>query len=269
MLTLFLAALSNINGEQAVAAVRKTMNDFGYRQPSRLQKLSVYNRFDKPAEKFWSVELGAKGNLYVTAHVRADDGRVVGFNIPAQRRTYHPTPTANATFRKRADELANQLRGSQPIRFDSLDGNRQGIVFATYKILIGGHPFIGSYSHAGYAVSFDVDTKRLLSYGIYDRPPRIDPRPPRLTQPQAEAIVRKYVADRLTPQFQRAGSTVGAIKYLGGEFGYHLVNGEPTARRVWKVDFTAKISHPRRFFGGIQSVVVDAVTGEIVPYGGN
>lgn len=265
---LLLAPLTEVNGDQALAAVKRTLSEFGYSQPVRLQKLNSYQAPNQPKTKYWSVELTGKGRFSATAHVRADDGRVVGFSVSRPHGDFTAPEPNDPILRRRADEIVRRLRGPHQVRFESLGRDKPGNAFAVYKLLIDGHPFVGSYTRAGYGIGFDAKTKRLVNYTIVDRPAPIDPRPARLTKAQAEAAVRKYIAETFIPQTKKWGGTVGATKFLGLEFGYHQVEGEPMARRVWKGEFSANVTHPRRLLSGRQTVLIDAITGAIVPYGG-
>lgn len=264
MLALLLFTPLNLNGEQAVTAARKTMADFGYRQPVRLQKLTAGNMFDKPSVQFWNIEFSSKGGP-ITARVRVDDGRVVGLKLPARRRGFHPSPAEQAGYRKPAAAIVDRLRGNRPVRFDSLHTN-QGIVFSSYKLLIGGFPFVGSYTYAGYAVSFDAETKALVGFDVLDEAPPIDPRPARVTQAQAELAIRRYVENEYLPEIRRSGrGTPGKPTYQPAEFGYFVVTGEKRARRVWSGEVNVNITSPFRDARGHRAVLIDALTGKPLP----
>lgn len=256
---------SPVNGEQAVATVRATLAEFGHRQSTRLGTITSSQMFDKPSVRFWNVELTSPTGP-ISARVRADSGRVVSLKFPDRRPIPYLARSADPTYRERAVQLVGRLQDNRPVRIDMLSGKSTGPVFATYKLLIEGHPFLDAYTNAGYSVTFDAKTKDLIAFETFDEPPPIDPRPARIDRSRAESLIRKYVKERLLPEgYGRSAIKFDKIDYRRPEYGYVVLRGEKQARRVWRGSFSIATTNTLRAFPSRRIVQIDAVTGQLLP----
>lgn len=253
------------SGEEAVALTRRTLSEFGYRNPARLHLLAPAPNDTPPSLRAWRVELKPTTGDIIYAYVHASSPHITFLKVPSPTNRNAPVTTDRSAQLAQATKFVDQLRGAQPVLLHSLVCDDIGVVKASYQAVIEGHTFFTPW-HAGYSISFDGRTNELREFAALREVPPIDPRPAVFDLPKAEEEFRRIVARDILPSFESTGRfKIEKVDYSPARFGYLLRRSESVARRAWVQTVTIHTDPTLRLRDRQFTIMFDAVTGDRIP----
>jgi len=248
-----LLLVSGISGDRAVALAKASFAQFGVKEALSLHLVTQ----SQESEKEWYVVLAdAQGKPFRA--VVAPDGGIRSLHLGRDFSWMDdgsPVNLSGTVWERRARAWLAQAGVKEEVQLESLVQNEAGMGRAFFAILRNGYPFVNE-PRFGYEFVFDYPSGALRSFNSIDRPPPVDPRPPKVEEETAVAALqaewKRILASRSPGNRPRLESD-GAP-----ELGYFLPTGKKRAVLVWSMRY----SEVYGCVGMTRWLVIDAVSGQ-------
>jgi hypothetical protein len=174
---------------------------------------------------------------------------------------------SNPKAHARAESWARRIAGRAPLRFISERQDQKGKADFFFAILRNGYPFV-SRPRFGYDITMSIADGRFIAVFGNEQPPKVDDIPAKLDKKAALAAFDKVFREKFQASLAKSQNREVRVWYepiAKPELGYYLQKNRALAGLVWRFEFMYNISNPFGSRGSSYSMLIDAVTGNVIP----